>query len=124
MLRRASAAAFNPMKDELILCLCTVPDGATGRRIAHHLVTAGIAACVNRIPGLVSVFRWEDDVQEEDEELLLIKTRADRLDDLAAAIRQVHPYELPEVLAVPVSGGLEDYLDWIRVSSEASATNG
>ncbi len=124
MLRRAPAAAFNPMKEELILCLCTVPDGATGRRIAHHLVAAGIAACVNRIPGLVSVFRWEGDVQEDDEELLLIKTRADRLDDLAAAIRQIHPYELPEVVAVPVSGGLEDYLDWIRVSSKASATNG
>ena len=112
------------MKEELILCLCTVPDGATGRRIAHHLVEAGIAACVNRIPGLVSVYRWEQAVQEDDEELLVVKTRADRLEDLANAIRQIHPYELPEVVAVPVSGGLEEYLDWIRVSTGGSRTNG
>jgi periplasmic divalent cation tolerance protein len=112
------------MKEELILCLCTVPDGATGRRIAYHLVEAGIAACVNRIPGLVSVYRWEQAVQEDDEELLVVKTRADRLEDLANAIRQIHPYELPEVVAVPVSGGLEEYLDWIRVSTGGSRTNG
>jgi periplasmic divalent cation tolerance protein len=112
------------MKEELILCLCTVPDGATGRRIAHHLVETGIAACVNRIPGLVSVYRWETEVQEDDEELLLVKTRADRLEALANAIRQLHPYELPEVVAVPLTGGLEDYLDWIRVSSSGSDTNG
>ena len=111
------------MNEELILCLCTVPDGATGRRIAHHLVGAGIAACVNRIPGLVSVYRWEHEIREDDEELLIIKTGAGRLDELADAIRQIHPYELPEVVAVPVSGGLEEYLDWIRVSTSGDGRN-
>ena len=112
------------MTEELILCFCTVPDGATGRRIAHHLVESGLAACVNRIPGVVSVYRWEQEVQEDDEELLIVKTRTGRLEDLVAAVRQIHPYELPEVVAVPVTGGLEDYLDWLRVSTGGSETNG
>ena len=120
----APAASFKSMTEELILCLCTVPDGATGRRIAHHLVESGLAACVNRIPGVVSVYRWEQEVQEDDEELLIVKTRTGRLEDLVAAVRQIHPYELPEVVAVPVTGGLEDYLDWLRVSTGGSETNG
>lgn len=111
------------MKEKLILCLCTVPDGETGRRIARNIVDSGLAACVNRLPGVASVYRWEGRVEEDEEELLLIKTRADRLADLEDAISRSHPYELPEVIAVPVTGGLEGYLNWVAVSSQGPATN-
>jgi periplasmic divalent cation tolerance protein len=96
--------------------LCTCPDGAPAARLAEMLVGDGLAACVNRLPGVVSNFRWEGRVQQEAETLLLIKTTEDRLEALTARITDLHPYELPEVVAVPVLGGLEQYLDWIRTS--------
>jgi len=111
------------MKEKLILCFCTVPDGETGRRIAREIVESGLAACVNRLPGVESVYRWEGRIEEDGEELLVIKTRADRLANLVDAISRAHPYELPEVVAVPVTGGLEGYLDWVAVSSRGPATN-
>ena len=120
---RARVCALNGMKEKLILCLCTVPDEATGRKIAHALVDSGLAACVNRLPGVASVYRWEGRIEEDAEELLLIKTRADRLSDLVDAVVREHPSELPEVLTVPVTGGLEGYLEWVAVSSRGAATN-
>jgi periplasmic divalent cation tolerance protein len=99
-----------------LVVLCTCPDGAPAARLAETLVGDGLAACVNRLPGVVSNFRWEGRVQQEAETLLLIKTTEDRLEALTARITDLHPYELPEVVAVPVLGGLEQYLDWIRTS--------
>jgi periplasmic divalent cation tolerance protein len=99
-----------------LVVLCTCPDGAPAANLAETLVGDGLAACVNRLPGVVSNFRWEGRVQQEAEALLLIKTTEDRLEALTARIKDLHPYELPEVVAVPVLGGLEQYLDWIRTS--------
>lgn len=99
-----------------LVVLCTCPDGAPAAHLAETLVGDGLAACVNRLPGVVSNFRWEGRVQQEAETLLLIKTTEDRLEALTARITDLHPYELPEVVAVPVLGGLEQYLDWIRTS--------
>lgn len=77
---------------------------------------ARLAACVNRISGVTSWFRWHDRLDEAGESLLLIKTTAERLEALTDRIRELHPYELPEIVAVPVLGGFESYLDWIRES--------
>lgn len=96
--------------------LCSCPDGAPAAQLAETLVAEHLAACVNRLAGVVSHYRWEGRVQQDTEALLVIKTTQHRLAALSARIRDLHPYELPEVVAVPVVGGLEEYLDWIRAS--------
>lgn len=105
-----------------IVVLCSCPEGAPAAHLAETLVTESLAACVNRLPGVVSYFRWEGRVQQDAETLLLIKTTAARLAELTARIKQLHPYELPEVVAVPVLGGLEEYLDWVRASASGPST--
>ena len=99
--------------------LCTCPDGDPAAHLAETLVTESLAACVNRVPGVVSHYRWQGRLQQDTETLLLIKTTQARLAALSARIRELHPYELPEVLAVPVQGGLDEYLDWIRTGVSA-----
>lgn len=105
-----------------LVVLCTCPAGAPAARLAGALVEEGLAACVNRLPGVVSNFRWEGRVHEESETLLLVKTTVEGLPAVTARITELHPYELPEVVAVPVEGGLEDYLDWIRASVSGPST--
>ena len=95
------------------LVFCTCPDSDTAARIAEALVEARLAACVNQVPGLRSVYRWQGRVERADEVLLVIKTTADRLQTVQQRIVALHPYELPEVIAVEVAGGLSAYLDWI-----------
>jgi len=97
----------------IFVCLSTCPDAATAQRIAATLVEERLAACVNLLPGLRSVYRWRGAVEQADEVLLLIKTTHARLDALQARLPQLHPYELPELVAVEVAGGLPAYLDWI-----------
>ena len=103
-------------ENQYVVVLCTCPDDEVGARLAEAVVAEGLAACVNRLPGVVSTFRWDDRVQEEREVLLVIKTATARLDALAARIQSLHPYELPEVVAVPVTGGLDKYLAWLGES--------
>jgi len=103
-------------ENQYVVVLCTCPDEAVGAQLAEAVVAEGLAACVNRLPGVVSTFRWEGRVQEEREVLLVIKTAGERLDALAERIRSLHPYELPEVVAVPVTGGLKKYLAWLGES--------
>jgi periplasmic divalent cation tolerance protein len=103
--------------------LCSCPDGAPAAQLAETLVAEALAACVNRLPGVVSNFRWEGRLQQDAETLLLIKTTEERLAALTARIRDLHPYELPEVVAVPVVGGLEDYLDWIRAGTSGPSSS-
>ncbi|MFN3841902.1 MAG: divalent-cation tolerance protein CutA [Rehaibacterium terrae] len=99
------------MKTLLIHCTC--PDRDQAERIARALVEERLAACVSLLPGLRSVYRWQGAVESADETLLLIKTAADRFDDLQARLRALHPYELPEIVAVEIAAGLPPYLDWI-----------
>ena len=101
------------MTDSHCLVLCTVPDADTGRSLASALVDARQAACVNVLPGLTSVYRWQGEVQQDAECLLLIKTRRDRFEELCSFVRARHPYELPEIVAVPMVDGLPAYLAWI-----------
>ena len=91
----------------------TAPDAEVGTRIARALVEERLAACVNLVPGVRSLYRWEGAVQEDAEVLLMVKTREERVDALAARVRELHPYDLPEVLALPASGGSADYLAWV-----------
>lgn len=96
-----------------LLVLTTCPDRDSARRLAEMLVTQRLAACVNIASGVESVYRWKDQIERSAELLLFIKTRADRYAAVEAAVRAHHPYELPEVLAVPVAKGLGAYLGWI-----------
>lgn len=103
--------------DSVQVVYCTCPDATTGERIAHALVTEHFAACVNLLSGVRSFYRWDDAVQDDAEVLLIIKTRGDRLNALVSRVQALHPYDVPEVLAVPANGGLPDYLRWVREST-------
>ena len=102
------------MSDQVILAITSCPDEACAQAIATALVQERLAACVNRISGLRSTYIWDARLQDEAEILLLIKTTAGCLDQLQARLTSLHPYELPELLAIAVAGGNERYLDWVR----------
>ena len=96
-----------------LLCFCTCPDAASAERIADTLVGERLAACVNMLPGLRSIYRWQDAVERADEVLLIIKTRPDLYPHLQDRLLQLHPAELPELVAVESNRGLPAYLQWI-----------
>lgn len=99
------------------LVFCTCPDTASARRIADAVVGERLAACVNLVPGLVSVYRWQGKIEQAGEILLLIKTTQDRLPALTARLTELHPHELPEVLAVEADAGLPAYLEWVAAQT-------
>jgi periplasmic divalent cation tolerance protein len=106
------------MADDPQIVLCTVPDETTARRVATTLVEERLAACVNIVPGLTSVYRWQDAVESAAEQLLIIKTGTSVYPRLEDRIRALHPYELPEIIAVSPAGGLPDYITWITNALE------
>ena len=95
------------------LVLVTAPEGPAGATLARALVEEGLAACVNLVPGLRSIYRDQGAVQEAAEVLLMIKTRSDLYSRLEARVHALHPYRVPEVIAVPVTGGAASYLKWL-----------
>lgn len=97
--------------------LVTVPDREGATTLARTLVEERLAACVNLLPGVHSIYRWEGEVASADEVLLVLKTRADRVDTLRRRVVSLHPYDLPEFVVLPVEGGLDGYLAWIRAES-------
>ena len=101
------------MSAEPLLVLTTCPDEPVAARIALELVQAGLAACVNRIGPIRSTFRWQGAVRDEPEVLLLIKTVTSRFAELEVRLKSIHPYEVPEVLALPLAGGSPEYLSWL-----------
>ena len=103
-----------PSKPQLVLC--TVPDRASAERIAEALVAEQLAACINIIPGITSVYRWKGTLEKDEELLLFIKTSEAVYDSLEQRICALHPYELPEIIAVPIQTGQEDYIRWIENS--------
>lgn len=105
------------MKGHLVV-LSTVASAEDGDRLARALVERQLAACVSVVPGLVSTYRWEGEVRRDDERLLVIKTRADRYDELRTALVEMHPYEVPEVLALSVAAGHGPYLAWLDACVE------
>jgi periplasmic divalent cation tolerance protein len=98
---------------DLVVVLTTVPDRDAGVRIARTLVEERLIACANLAPGLTSIYRWEGELRTEDELLLLMKTRRAHLSRLTERLPQLHPYDIPELLALPVESGLPVYCDWV-----------
>lgn len=101
------------MPNNTLLILCTCPDRETAEKIARHLVEGRLSACVNILPGVTSVYAWKGRLETAEEQLLLIKSNLGRYPDVEQAIRALHPYELPEIIALPVERGLPGYLNWI-----------
>ena len=100
------------------LCFITAPDADTAHRIARALVEERLAACVNVVPGVTSIYRWEGTVHADAEQLLVVKTTRARLKALAERLAVLHPYALPELVALAPSGGSARYLAWVRAESE------
>ncbi len=108
------------MNDELVVVLCTAPDdGETPSRLARMLVDARLAACVNLLPGLLSHYRWEGELHAEREVQLLIKTRRTLFERLEAWLHENHPYDVPELIALPAALVGEGYLRWSLAQTEA-----
>lgn len=102
---------------EALLVLTNLPDAASARALAEHIVAERLAACVNILAPCRSVYRWQGKLEDAEEVPVLIKTSADRYAALEAAIRARHPYELPEIVAVPISRGLPAYLSWLTAET-------
>jgi periplasmic divalent cation tolerance protein len=98
---------------DALIALCSCPDTAVADRIARALVEERLAACVNRLPGVESTYRWNGAVSVEAEVLLVIKTSRARYAALEARLVALHPYEVPEVIAIPLGEGYAPYLAWI-----------
>ena len=99
--------------NEHCLVLCTCPDQPSATSIAQTLINEQLAACVNIVPGIMSVYRWQGKIEKSSELLLLIKTKQTALPRIETTIIDRHPYELPEIISIPISNGLTDYLSWI-----------
>lgn len=106
--------------DQYQLVLCTCPDRDSAHLIAEQLVDQRLAACVNILPGVTSVYRWMGNIEESQEHLLVIKTVSDVLENLVTRINELHPYELPEVIGVPIESGSLDYLNWISENTNSN----
>ncbi|MFB9068250.1 divalent-cation tolerance protein CutA [Pseudofulvimonas gallinarii] len=100
-----------------LLCLATCPDEACAASLARALVGEGLAACVSRLPMTASVYRWQGEVHEEPEVLLLIKTTRECWPRLKERLPALHPYDTPELIALPVSDGLPAYLAWLAAET-------
>ena len=102
------------MTDAAIVVLTNLPDRDTAQALARRLVEGRLAACVNIGASVESIYHWRGQIETGNEVPIAIKTRQVLFSEVEAAIREIHPYELPEVVALPISGGSLDYLDWIR----------
>jgi len=99
---------------DVLLTLCTVPDAETGANLAELVIEKQLAACVNVLPGLISIYRWEGNVEQDPEALMLIKTTRTAFPSLRDALAEAHPYDVPEIIAAPIDEGLGEYLRWVR----------
>ncbi len=109
---RASA-----LPSRTLVVLVTCPGRTVAKRIARALVSEGLAACVNIVPGLISIYRWQGKICRDPEVLLVIKTRRRLLHTLADRVKALHPYTVPEVIALPLVGGSPAYLAWVEEST-------
>lgn len=101
------------MIDNVLIVLTNCPDAEVADRLARTLVEQRLAACVNRLPAVDSVYRWQGAVERAVEVPLLIKSTRERLSEIQEVIRALHPYEVPEIVAIPVVAGLPAYLRWV-----------
>jgi len=112
---------MKPELDAALLVLSSLPDPAAAQQLAQFLVESRLAACVNVLAPCASVYRWQGVVEQASEVPVLIKTTASRYAALEAAMRERHPHELPEIIAVPITRGLPDYLSWVAAETAVPA---
>ena len=109
------------MKNPIIkIVLCTFPDLDLARHIGTHAIENQLAACVNLIPKVESIYSWNNEINRDLEVLTIFKTTEELLDKLESAILELHPYDLPEIIVLPVEGGSKSYLEWITDSTKIS----
>jgi len=96
-----------------VLALTTFKDTYSAERFAHQIVKDGMAACCNLVPQITSIYQWEGKIEKTSEVLVLIKTTADGFERLKSNIKNLHPYKVPELIAIDVSSGLPAYLEWV-----------
>jgi periplasmic divalent cation tolerance protein len=102
------------MNKEYQVVFCTVPNIEIAKSIARETVSNRLAACCNIIPGLTSIYTWKNETQEDSELLLLIKTKVNVLPELTEKIKELHPYEVPEIIALEINEGNQEYLNWVN----------
>ncbi len=105
--------------NEIRVALTTCSDAESAAELASQLVARGLAACVNIVPGVRSIYRWQGKIEDDAECLLVIKTAAERAADLQAAVAELHAYDLPEFIVLPVETGAQAYLDWVVAQTAA-----
>lgn len=110
----STTSAYEPGKSSIVYV--TTPNDESAKRIARALVTEKLAACVNIIPGIQSIYFWEGRINEDAEYLLMIKTATDKVDAISKFVRENHPYSVAEVISVKIENGNPPYLDWIEQS--------
>jgi periplasmic divalent cation tolerance protein len=101
------------MAEKIILALSTFPDAESARRISNELVVGNFAACANILPGVESIYRWKEKIESGNETLVLFKLSEDRQSAFQEKMRSLHPYEVPEIIFVPIASGLPEYLRWV-----------
>ena len=106
-------------RSEVLLVLTNCPDADSAAHLRRELVQARLAACVNQLGTVQSTYRWQGAIEEASEVTLLIKTTRDRYAALEAELRRLHPYSVPEILAIEIEHGWVDYLTWVRTETRA-----
>jgi periplasmic divalent cation tolerance protein len=101
------------MAEKILLALSTFPDAETARQISDQLVTERFAACANILSSVESIYRWKDNIESGNETLVFFKLSEDRQSAFQDKLRSLHPYDVPEIIFVPVAGGLPEYLQWV-----------
>lgn len=110
----------HPMTSDVRTVLVTAPDADTAESLAGAVVAERLAACVNMVPGVVSIYRWKGEIHRDEEVLLVLKTTVGRVEALRSRVVALHPYEVAEVLVLPVEQGHEPYLQWVRDQVEGA----
>ena len=101
------------MAEKIVLALSTFPDPETAREISNQLMSGSFAACANILPAIESIYRWKGEIETGNETLVLFKLSENRLSAFQDKLRSLHPYDVPEIIFVPVAGGLPEYLQWV-----------
>ena len=105
---------MQPNPSDVIVVYITAPTLEDAQSLARALVEEKLAACVNIIPGIHSIYQWEQAIQNDQELLLICKSRTERFDSLQKRVQALHPYDVPEIISIPVQNGSEPYLNWVR----------
>jgi periplasmic divalent cation tolerance protein len=105
------------MQEQLIVVLITAPSALVGEQIAQALLAKRLAACVNQAGTVQSLYHWQGAVHQDEETLLIVKSRMDLFEQLAFVVKSLHPYDVPEIIALPIVTGLSDYMNWIVEST-------